>query len=210
MLRIGILGGGDGAIRILDYLVHLEEVQVIGVCDSNVDALHMVASRFAGLGTYDRVEPMIAAGPDAILAVTEHQDLLDEAREAMTESMTLVEPRVMDVWFAALLARSPHPDLSQIMDQRLIAEVADLLIDISDLIRDLMSDLDRTNDMLSQLTLNATIEAAKAGTQGRGFSVVADEIFKVAENSDKSMQNAYDLMRELRKRADNLRRLILD
>ena len=210
MLRIGILGGGDGAIRILDHLIHLEEMQIVGVCDSNTEALHMVASRFAGLGTYDRIEPLIELGPDVLLAVTEHPELVEEAGLAMTESMSLVQPQVMDAWFASLQARSPQPDLSQIMDQRLIAEVADLLVDISDLIRDLMSDLDRTNDMLSQLTLNATIEAAKAGTQGRGFALVADEIFKVSETSDKSMQNAYDLMRELRKRAESLRRLLLE
>ena len=99
-----------------------------------------------------------------------------ETSQKMVESMNQIDKQMKNI----------HKTITKLSEQnRSIGEITTTVSDIA--------------DQSNLLAVNAAIEAAKAGEHGRGFSVVAQEIRSLSEQSKKSTAQVKEILNEIQK-----------
>ncbi len=138
-------------------------------------------------------------------SVSETASTLDELGHSSQQAANLAETATVSAKQALKLAHSGTGVVGQTLEaqaklKQKVGDLAEQIGRLSQQARQIAAISSLVGDMANQtnmLALNAAVEAVRAGEHGKGFSVVAVEIRKLADKSKESAQKIGDLVAEI-------------
>ncbi len=199
--------GTDETGQLLQSLSNMQD-NLIGTVRQIADAASQLASA---------AEELTAVTDDSTRGLATQNGEIQQAATAVTEMTAAVEEVARNAVSASMISTQTADEAikGQKQVQQAVAGIDSVTIVITDstkLVEDLASQIHEITKVLevirgiaeqtNLLALNAAIEAARAGEQGRGFAVVADEVRALAHRTQASTGEIELMISRVRDGAD--------
>lgn len=187
-----------------DFITNLGEVIEEIRADSDVlskGSFQLASQMEESVNAVDESSNQIEQMANSINQVAETSTILSQSAEQVSETTS----RVMEL----LAQGTSSSNTSQITIESVANEVNSMADDLA-LLQEECSRIGTVLDVIRSiaeqtnlLALNAAIEAARAGEQGRGFAVVADEVRALAHRTQESTVEIQSMVEGLQEKSNN-------
>ncbi|MBL5868006.1 methyl-accepting chemotaxis protein [Heyndrickxia sporothermodurans] len=143
---------------------------------------------------------------------TQTNDFMNQLNLQSAEMLSIASQNVEVAKLMSAEASISKEKLSQ--ELQLINNIEASTLNINERVKELKKASDQVHSIISIITsvaeqtnllaLNAAIESARAGEYGKGFSVVAGEVRKLAEKTKKSIGNISTLIGSIKNQIENV------